>query len=297
MTRSASRSSEIAGRRPTSRASRTACRANCRAASSSAWRWRAPWLSSRRILLLDEPFSALDKSLRLDMQIEIKRLQRQFGADGDPRHARPGRGDERRRPHRRHEQGPRSSNSTRRSHVYDQPGDALRQRLHRHDESARRPRVVAASNGWTAIALDHRRANRRRRRIAPSRQAAAPSCRLGRSSWPCSRMRPSRSLARAGRPGLPIGPTRSTISSMPGGQTLKLAERAPWRARPSSGGAMPIADSRPDARPALFDVTSEASKGVGTMTAHRSSVAQLTAGAAAASGARLDPAGLAPRAA
>ncbi len=32
-----------------------------------------------RILLLDEPFSALDKHLRLDMQIEIKRLQRRSG--------------------------------------------------------------------------------------------------------------------------------------------------------------------------------------------------------------------------
>ena len=31
------------------------------------------------MLLLDEPFSALDKGLRLDMQIEVKRLQRQFG--------------------------------------------------------------------------------------------------------------------------------------------------------------------------------------------------------------------------
>lgn len=31
------------------------------------------------VLLLDEPFSALDKSLRLDMQIEIKRLQRDLG--------------------------------------------------------------------------------------------------------------------------------------------------------------------------------------------------------------------------
>ncbi len=32
-----------------------------------------------KILLLDEPFGALDKNLRLDMQIEIKRLQRQYG--------------------------------------------------------------------------------------------------------------------------------------------------------------------------------------------------------------------------
>jgi putative spermidine/putrescine transport system ATP-binding protein len=31
------------------------------------------------ILLLDEPFGALDKNLRLDMQIEIKRLQRRLG--------------------------------------------------------------------------------------------------------------------------------------------------------------------------------------------------------------------------
>jgi putative spermidine/putrescine transport system ATP-binding protein len=32
-----------------------------------------------KILLLDEPFGALDKNLRLDMQIEIKRLQRSYG--------------------------------------------------------------------------------------------------------------------------------------------------------------------------------------------------------------------------
>ncbi|MCD2512689.1 ABC transporter ATP-binding protein [Comamonas endophytica] len=32
-----------------------------------------------QVLLLDEPFSALDKNLRLDMQLEIKRLQRQLG--------------------------------------------------------------------------------------------------------------------------------------------------------------------------------------------------------------------------
>ena len=32
-----------------------------------------------RVLLLDEPFAALDRSLRLDMQIEVKRLQRAAG--------------------------------------------------------------------------------------------------------------------------------------------------------------------------------------------------------------------------
>jgi putative spermidine/putrescine transport system ATP-binding protein len=32
-----------------------------------------------RILLLDEPFAALDKNLRLDMQIEVKRIQRHAG--------------------------------------------------------------------------------------------------------------------------------------------------------------------------------------------------------------------------
>src|SRR5205085_2752071 len=32
-----------------------------------------------KVLLLDEPFGALDKNLRLDMQIEVKRLQYEYG--------------------------------------------------------------------------------------------------------------------------------------------------------------------------------------------------------------------------
>ncbi|MEM9708030.1 MAG: ABC transporter ATP-binding protein [Pseudomonadota bacterium] len=37
------------------------------------------FVTNPRVLLLDEPLSALDKSLRLDMQIELKRIQREIG--------------------------------------------------------------------------------------------------------------------------------------------------------------------------------------------------------------------------
>lgn len=36
-------------------------------------------VTTPRVLLLDEPLSALDKSLRVDMQIELKRIQREIG--------------------------------------------------------------------------------------------------------------------------------------------------------------------------------------------------------------------------
>ena len=56
-----------------------AIQGKCPAASSSAWRWRGRLAVRPAILLLDEPFAALDKNLRLDMQIEIKRIQRLSG--------------------------------------------------------------------------------------------------------------------------------------------------------------------------------------------------------------------------
>jgi iron(III) transport system ATP-binding protein len=59
-------------------ATRSAGPASCRAASSSAWRWRAPWSSSRKLLLLDEPLSNLDKNLRVQMREELKNLQRRW---------------------------------------------------------------------------------------------------------------------------------------------------------------------------------------------------------------------------
>jgi ABC-type Fe3+/spermidine/putrescine transport system ATPase subunit len=37
------------------------------------------FVTNPRVLLLDEPLSALDKALRVDMQIELKRIQREIG--------------------------------------------------------------------------------------------------------------------------------------------------------------------------------------------------------------------------
>ena len=40
---------------------------------------RARWSSGRSLLLLDEPFGALDRKLREQMQLEVRRLQRRLG--------------------------------------------------------------------------------------------------------------------------------------------------------------------------------------------------------------------------
>ena len=55
-----------------------------------------------KAMLMDEPIGALDAKLREEMRAEIKRLHLEAGLDHDLRHARPGRGDEPRRPHRHH---------------------------------------------------------------------------------------------------------------------------------------------------------------------------------------------------
>ena len=52
---------------------------SCRAASSSASRWRAPSPIGRTCLLLDEPFSSLDAKLRVSLRTDLRQLQRTLG--------------------------------------------------------------------------------------------------------------------------------------------------------------------------------------------------------------------------
>ena len=54
--------------------SSTTIRTSCRAACASASRWRRPSSTAREILLMDEPFSALDVQTRMLMQDELLQL-------------------------------------------------------------------------------------------------------------------------------------------------------------------------------------------------------------------------------
>jgi molybdate transport system ATP-binding protein len=48
-------------------------------------RWRAPWPPSRARCFLDEPFAALDASLRVRLRDELRELQSRLGVP-DPSH-------------------------------------------------------------------------------------------------------------------------------------------------------------------------------------------------------------------
>ena len=75
-------------------------------AASSASRSPAPWCSpAPSLVLMDEPLGALDKKLREQMRFELMLLQRRLGPDGRHRHARPERGADDVRPHRRDARG------------------------------------------------------------------------------------------------------------------------------------------------------------------------------------------------
>ena len=91
------------GRHPrASRPTSTAIRASSRAASASASRWAARSCATRRCSCSTSRCRNLDAKLRVQMRTEIKELHQRLQDDVDLRHARPDRGDDDGRPHRRH---------------------------------------------------------------------------------------------------------------------------------------------------------------------------------------------------
>ena len=176
-----------------------AARPSSPAASSSASRWRGPWCSSRRVLLLDEPLGALDAKLRKHLQLELKAIQQEVGVTFV---------------YVTHDQEEALTMSDRLAVMRDgrveqigaargglrRPGDGLRRRLPRLGQRARRRGARP----------------RRRRRDLP-----------GSAAWRCARSapgspageghRPARAdlpRARPTRPSRsPRGTTRSTASS------------------------------------------------------------------------------------
>ena len=78
----------------------TASPASSPAASASGWRWAAPSCASPQAFLLDEPLSNLDAKLRVQLRAELGRLHARLARDDHPRHPRPDRGDDARKPRR-----------------------------------------------------------------------------------------------------------------------------------------------------------------------------------------------------
>ena len=77
--RSRQRVAEMLETGASSGTSPSASRTSSRAASGSAWRWRAALVKRPKLLLLDEPLGALDKKLREQTQFELVNIQEQLG--------------------------------------------------------------------------------------------------------------------------------------------------------------------------------------------------------------------------
>ena len=143
-----------------------------------------------QLLLLDEPLSNLDASLRLTMRSEIRRLQRRLARDDHPRHPRPDRGDDDGRPHRLHEPRPhRAGRPCRRP--LSPPEQPLRRGLHRlaaDQPDRRRGRRAAVRIDQTSLPL----AGAGQGRAGRARPAAGDASASARAPWPAGSRRSSR---------------------------------------------------------------------------------------------------------
>ena len=136
-----------------------------------------------RVLLLDEPLSALDAKVRVQLREEIRRIQSRLGITTHLRHPRPGGGALDLRPRRRARRRAGSSRSPPRARSTT-PRDAVRGGVRRHDEPA-------GGNGCG-------RRHRRLRREAPrDRRGARPHEGRARDRAGAARDRSSSSLRTA----------------------------------------------------------------------------------------------------
>ena len=200
------------------------------------------------VLLLDEPFSALDKSLRLDMQIEIKRLQRQFGltvilVTHDQDEAMSVADSIAVMNHGAVEQFDAPSV------VYDRPA-TLFVSTFVGTTNVLPGRVLEAKNGCALVALDAGA----QVTVATDRKPAAGDRvvlavrpeQLGLHTTPAPDRWPVRR-----RLALPLGPNTMHDMELRDGTTLKLVEPRRGAAVESDGEAW--CGVRPEARPSLFD--------------------------------------------
>ncbi len=202
------------------------------------------------VLLLDEPFSALDKGLRLDMQIEIKRLQRQFGLTAilvthDQDEAMSVADRIAVMNHGRVEQLDTPVN------VYDRPA-TLWVSGFIGTTNLLRGRAVESSNGSTLVELEAGA-----RLSIPTGRAFAAGAPVTLSARPeqlCLHASPGAGLWPVQRRlAVPLGPNTMHDLETRDGVTLKLVEPRRGPAVEMTGEAW--CGLRPEARPGLFDVT------------------------------------------